>query len=104
MEATWVLKKRAAQGDLDAQFRIGYRLAFHRDPTRRNWPSAFKAWLAAASQGHVRASFYLATCFDLGRGTTSNQRAAMRWYKSAAATGHAEAAYNLAMGLRDGVE
>ena len=56
MESTIKLRARAAQGDADAQFRIGYRRAFHRDPKQRDWPSAVRYWKAAAVQGHTRAN------------------------------------------------
>src|SRR4051812_28958861 len=103
METTKALSDLARRGDPDAQFRLGYRLTFCRDLGRRDPPKAFALWKAAAGQGHVRARFYLATCYDLGRGTRKDARLAMHWYQQAAVAGHEVAQYNLAMGLRDGV-
>jgi uncharacterized protein len=66
MEATIILRAPAASGDTDAQFRLGYRLAFHRNPNQRDWSSALRYWQSAAARGHVRAQFHLGTCFDFG--------------------------------------
>ena len=103
METTKALSKLADRGDPDAQFRLGYRFAFCRDRHRRDLGRAFALWRAAAEQGHVRAQFYLGTCYDFGDGTRRNVRRAMQWYRRAAVAGHETAQYNLAMGLRDGV-
>ncbi len=65
METTQALLKRAASGDVDAQFRVGYRMSFARDRSRRDASKAFSHWRVAAVAGHVRAQFYLGTCFDL---------------------------------------
>ena len=103
METTTARSQLAGRGDLDAQFRLGYRLMFCRDRQHRDLIKAFRLWKQAAEQGHVRARFYLATCYDFGQGTRKNVRLAMRWYQQAALAGHEVAQYNLAMGLRDGV-
>lgn len=92
METTAVLVKRAASGDAAAQFRLGYRFAFCRDAGRRDWSQAFAFWRAAARQGHARAEFFLATCYDFGRGVRKNLRQAMQCYRRAAEAGHVVAA------------
>ena len=69
MVTTRALWKLAASGDADAQFRLGYRFAFCKDKRRRNLKRAFSMWKAAAEQGHLRARFYLGTCYDFGSGT-----------------------------------
>jgi TPR repeat protein len=63
-----------ANGDRDAQFRVAYRFAFCRKPEKRDWAKALAYWRLAAEQGHVRAQFYLGTCFDFGRGARVNRR------------------------------
>ena len=62
------LSKLAGSGDADAQFRLGYRSAFCKDKRpAENLKRAFSMWKAAAEQGHVRARFYLGTCYDFGK-------------------------------------
>ena len=77
MITTPALRKQAFSGDSDSQFRLGYRLALGRGPPRK-WREASVWWARAASQGHVRAQFYLATCYDFGRGRSRNVPRAMR--------------------------
>jgi len=89
MITTRHLRKLANQGDADAQFRLGYRFAFARKRERVAWSEAARAWTAAAAQEHPRAEFYLATCYDLGRGVRKDLSKAMRLYRSAAEKGHA---------------
>jgi len=103
MVTTRALSKLAANGDADAQFRLGYRFAFCKDKRRRNLKRAFGMWKAAAEQGHVRARFYLGTCYDFGSGIRRNARRAMFWYHQAALANHDVAQYNLALGYRDGL-
>jgi hypothetical protein len=102
MITTKALSERAATGDADAQFRLGYRLAFARNPHLRDLPRAADLWRSASKRGHVRARFYLGTCYDLGRGVRKNRRIAMTWYEQAALAGLSAAQYNLALGYRDG--
>ena len=88
MITTTALLKLAASGDADAQFRSGYRFAFCHDKRRRNLKQAFSMWKAAAEQGHVRARFYLGTCYDFGSGIRRNVKRAMFWYHQAALAHH----------------
>jgi uncharacterized protein len=101
MVTTRALSKLAASGDADAQFRLGYRFAFCKDKRRRNLKRAFSMWKAAAEQGHLRARFYLGTCYDFGSGTRRNLQRAMFWYHQAAVANHDVAQYNLAL---EGIE
>ena len=53
METTKFLQKRAGEGDADAQFRVGYRLAFGRKrPRPTDWPYVLDLWNRAAEAGH----------------------------------------------------
>jgi uncharacterized protein len=104
METTRYLQKRAKEGDADAQFRLGYRLAFGRQrslPT--NWESVVAWWQQAAAAGDCRAQFYLGTCFDRGHGVAQSFKRAMAMYRKAAEQGHRSAQYNLAFGYREGI-
>ncbi|NLE57360.1 MAG: sel1 repeat family protein, partial [Planctomycetes bacterium] len=103
METNTFLEKKAKAGDPDACFRVGWRLQFGRNrprPTRGR--QIFKYWLCAARQGHVRAQFYLATCYDFGIGVRKNLRLAARWYRRAAEGGHETAQYNLSICYQKG--
>lgn len=84
------LQARAARGDAEARFRLGYRCAFHRDPKRRDWPAA------------VRYCSILRWNMLRLRPRVSHRKA-RGWYRLAAEGDHEVAAYNLAIGLRDGV-
>lgn len=64
METTAYLHKLAEQGKSDAQFRIGYRLAFGRkNPRPRRWEEVLRWWQPAADQGVRRAQLYLGVCY-----------------------------------------
>lgn len=96
METTKYLRKRAKDGDPDAAFRVGYRLAFHRNPRLRNRSAAKKYWLPAATQGHIRAAFYLGTLYDSDDATAASRAKAEQWFQIAAEGGHEVAQFNLA--------
>ena len=103
METTAALRKMAERGDADAQFRLGYRLAYGRNrPRPTDWPAVFGYWQSAAEAGHARAQFYLGVCYDNGYGVAADLTTAMRWWEKAAVNGHEVAAYNLAFSYRTG--
>ncbi len=96
METTKVMKKRAEQGDPDALFRLGYRLAYGRQrPRPIDWQQVVSLWKQAARKGHSRAQFYLGVCYDNGLGVPQDIRLAAQWYRRAAEQGHSTAQYNL---------
>ena len=68
MEATSALRARADAGDADAQFRLGYRLAFGRTRPRNGRRLAVEYWRQASAKGHDRALFYLGVSYDFGEG------------------------------------
>lgn len=49
-------------------FEEGYRLAFRTKSKVKPWAKIFQLWHSAASCGHLRAQFYLGTCYDFGNG------------------------------------
>lgn len=103
METNAVLQRKADTGDADACFRFGYRLAFgRRSKQPPDWASVVRYWRVASKAGHVRAQFYLGTCYDAGRGVTRNIRVAHRLYLMAAESGHEVAQYNVAFNFREG--
>lgn len=103
METTAALKKKADSGDIDATFRIGYRLAFGpMEGSQRNWRQIAKLWHYAALRNHPRAQFYYGTCLDHGRGVKRDLRLAHAWYLKAAKNGQLESQYNVAFHYREG--
>lgn len=101
VEATRFLIRQSEGGSADAQFRLGYRLAFKRSTRRYRWQEVAQLW-RRAKQRHVRTMFHLAVCYDQGRGVARNLRHAALWYRRAARKGHVESAFNLGMMYRDG--
>ncbi len=103
METTAYLRKLAEQGNSDAQFRIGYRLAFGRkSPRPRKWEEVVGWWQLAADQGVRRAKFYLVVCYEHGRGVDSDITKAFACYLEAAQLGFPEAQYNAGFSYREG--
>ena len=102
MITTAALERQARAGDGVAQFRMGYRLAVARRRPAR-WREAASWWRLAAAQHHIRAQFYLGTCYDFGQGVRRDKRRATQLYALAARAGHEVAQYNLGLCYRDGV-
>ncbi len=57
---------------IDNMFRLGYRLAFDSKSRRKDWDDIFALCMCNGINGHLRAQFYLATCYDLGNGVKRN--------------------------------
>ena len=53
-------------------FRLGYKIAFEEKPIKKHWKEIFELWWCAATNGHIRGQFYLATCYDNGLGTNKD--------------------------------
>jgi hypothetical protein len=89
-EAVRLYRLAAAQGHLDAQFRLGimfeYGLGVAQDKAE-----AIRWYHLAAEQGHVDAQYCLGDMFDHGRGVAQDKAEAIRWYRLAAEQGHAVA-------------
>jgi len=53
METTAALRRMAEHGDVDAQFRLGYRLVFGRNRSRpTDWSAVAAYWHSAAEAGN----------------------------------------------------
>ncbi len=103
METTSYLLRLAIEGDAEAQFRMGYRLAFgKKSPKPRKWEEVLSWWQKAASQGVRRANFYIGTCYEHGRGVPKSIEKAFDYYLEAAQDGHVEAQYNVGFCYREG--
>lgn len=87
-------KKSAAQGNVEAMFRLAYAYTFSdkvaktvADPELE----AAKLYYEAANAGHAEAQFNLGMMFLTGKGVVKDRSEALRWIQMAAAQGHAEA-------------
>lgn len=74
-----------------------YHALFTSTGTVKNCRKALPYLLVAARNGHPHAQNLVGYCYDLGLATSRNPRAAVRWYKKAAASDYSEAIYNLAL-------
>src|SRR5258706_7757 len=88
-------KAKLSKTKIDKMFRLGYKLAFETENKRKRWRDIVALLYCAATNGHTRAQFYLATCYDNGLGTGKNLQLAFDWYLKAAKTGHRESQYNV---------
>jgi len=85
---------RAAQGDAEAQLRLGLRYA-EGDGVIQNDKEAAK-WLAlAAKQGMAEAQYHYGLMLLKGRGVVQDYRAAFSWIEKPAQRGYAMAQYSL---------
>jgi len=100
METTRYLQHRAREGDAEARFRLGYRLAYGRGRPR-SWRAVRRLWEPLAAAGHARAQFHLGQMYEHGRGVRKDIQRAVLLYRSAADQGHERAPYLLGCALRD---
>jgi TPR repeat protein len=85
---------RAAGGDRDAQFALGW--FFDRgNGIEPNEEQAALWYEKAAAQGHRSAQFNLATLYEYGAGVPKSDTQALYWYRKAAEQGDAEAQNNV---------
>jgi TPR repeat protein len=87
-------KKSAAQGNTEAMYQIGHAYLFGNtlprsitDPDREGAIWYFRS----ASAGHAESAYQLGLLFLAGTGVVKSQTEAMRWFRTAAKKGHAEA-------------
>lgn len=74
------LKKHASQGDLYAQFKLGF-LYSHKDYAEKGYKEAIKWYIKAANQGCVEAQYNLGVIYEL---EIKNYKDAIKWYAKAA--------------------
>ena len=90
-----ILRPLANEGDVRAQFRLGYMYdegkgVNENDREGRKW------YLKAAKQGHVSAQYNLGVMYDNGsKDVPEDDKEARKWYLEAAKQGHVSAQYNL---------
>lgn len=90
------LKKRADQGDAEAQYELGVRYDSG-SLVRKNLKEGFRYFLLAAEQGYSMAQLSVGKAYDKGRGIEKNFGLSLFFLKQAADTGIAEAQYLFGM-------
>jgi uncharacterized protein len=88
------LKKRAAQGEVEAQFTLGV-LYSKGEGVPQDETEALKWFRLAAAQGHARAQLNLGLLYATGEGVPQDEAEALKWFRLAAAQGEAGAQFNL---------
>jgi TPR repeat protein len=94
-----VLKKQAAKGEAEAQFRLGVCYDKGEGITRNN-KQAVLLYEKAASQNHAYAQNNFGVCYEQGLGLEKNFEKAKMYYQEATLNGHISAKNNLEKLLR----
>lgn len=89
-------KKKAEQGDADAQCNLGYCYEVG-NGTTVNYNLAFKWYKASAKQGHRIGKYNLGLLYYKGYGVEKNYSKALKYFKAAAKSQHAGAIYMLGL-------
>lgn len=89
-EAVSWYKKAAEQGQVDAQYCLGF-CYFYGDGVTQDDSQAVYWYEKAAEQGHTDAQFELGEMYENGDGVTQDDEQAVYWYKKAAEQGYAYA-------------
>ena len=88
------LIKKAEQGDVEAQFNLGYY--YHSgEGVEKSEKKALYWWQKAAKQGHANSQYNLGVNYGKGYGVEQSYKKAIYWWQKAAEQGHAEAQFNL---------
>ncbi|HEY9099793.1 MAG TPA: tetratricopeptide repeat protein [Thiobacillus sp.] len=85
---------RAAQGDAEAQLKLGQRYA-EGDGVIKDDKEAAKWFALAAKQGLAEAEYHYGLMLLRGRGVVQDYRAAFNWIEKPAKRGYAKAQYSL---------
>ena len=87
-------ESKAAGGDADAQFSLGFRCA-NRVGGALDFPQAAAWYLKAANQNHALAQFNLGIMHSSGQGMPKDDALAGEWFRKAAALGDSGAQHHL---------
>lgn len=87
-------ESKAAGGDADAQFSLGFRCA-NRVGGILDYPLAATWYLKAANQNHVMAQFNLGIMHSSGQGVPKDDAVASEWFRKAAMQGDSGAQHYL---------
>ncbi|MCX7184086.1 MAG: caspase family protein [Nitrosospira sp.] len=94
VQAIKILRPLAVQGNVIAQFGLGWMYA-HGQGVTQDYPAALQWYRLAAAQGNAGAQFNLGWMYAHGQGITRDYPAALQWYRLAAAQRSADAQFNL---------
>ena len=89
------LRADAENGDIEAQFEFGRRMARIPDFSAETFVEAAGWFAKAAEQGHADAQFELGSLYVNGTGVQKDINEAAKWIRKAAEQGHAEAQRDL---------
>ena len=90
------LIKKAEQGDVEAQYNLGYY--YHSgEGVEQSEKKALYWWQKAAKQGHANSQYNLGVNYGKGYGVEQSYKKAIYWWQKAAEQGHAEAQNNLGL-------
>ena len=89
-----IFGQRAEQGDVDAQFALGFSYYFGIGVPQDDAEAA-RWYRRAAGQGHAKAQGNLGQMYHTGRGVPQDYVEAARWTRLAADQGHALAQFDL---------
>ena len=84
------LKKRAAAGDAEAQYKLG-ECYYNGDDIKQDDEAAVLWFKESARQGYVPAYRILGECYNLGYGVEQDLEEAVKWYRLAAEKGNEDA-------------
>lgn len=93
-EKTFAECKRAIDGDVEAQFRMGYKYASGTG-VATNYKLAWEWYLKAAEKKHSGAMNNLGVMCEHGNGVPIDYKKAMEWYRKAAELGNGYALSNI---------
>lgn len=95
-EAAKWLAQAAAQGDAEAQYRLGSLYAGGRG-VKADPAMALRWYQTAANAGYRKAMFGVALAYAQGQGTAKNPQQAAHWFEKAAQLGLVDAQFDLAV-------
>jgi len=84
-----ILEKRAEQGQIEEQCRLG-DCYYHGEWVARNFEQAIKWYTKAAEQGYAVAQCRLGKCYYYGCGVNKNHKQAVIWFTKATEQGYEE--------------
>ena len=88
------LRTKAAEGDAEAQFSLGFLYAQGMG-VKQDFAEAIQWFQKAANQGNAAAQLDLGFIYAEGKGVKQNYEEAAKWFTKAAAKGDAFAQFNL---------
>ena len=80
------LRRKAEQGDAEAQYSIGM-LYYEGYDVKQDYATARQWWEEAAAQGNAWAQYRLGVLYSKGRGVPQGDGTAREWFEKAAAQG-----------------